>query len=138
MPLCCLLDISKLGDTHCFPLISLTTLQCYSVYIFRGTSVAHGFTLLWMFEMEVWPHGKNPKQKGGPFQHTAMLKGQKQSFIPSIFISILTTRTAPTAQVRREMIESPGISVKNRKRSSHRTAGQYQNRQLLLFTHDFP
>lgn len=42
---------------------------------------------------------------------------------------------APATPARREMIESPGIWAKNRERSSHKTAGQYQNRQRLLFTH---
>lgn len=93
--------------------------------------------------MEVWLHEKKSKQ-GGLFQHTAMLWDKSESTLAgrvtwSIFsISIWTTRTEPAAPVRREMIESPGISVKNRERSSHRTAGQYQNRQLLLFTHYYP
>lgn len=74
--------------------------------------------------MEVWLHEKNLKQQGGPFQHTAMLWGKSEStllgqVIYSIFsISIWTTRRGPAAPVRGEMIESPGISVKNREREA--------------------
>lgn len=78
---------------------------------------------------------KNPKQQGGLFQPTTMLWdiGQNTS-------SILKNKNSPWHSGEESMIESRGISQKNNeeKRSSQRTTGQYQNRQLLLFTHHLP
>ena len=76
-------------------------------------------TFLRLSEKGVWLHEKNPKQQGGLFQRVATLWGETEPTLLgrvtcSIFSIIWTTRTAPAALLRREMIESPGISVKNR------------------------
>lgn len=102
-------------------------------------SLAPVFTEASLKLMATWEQPKaagvvsfNMRQRCGLSQNQLLWP---ESHAATSSVCIWTTRAGPAALVRRGMIESPGISVENRARGSHRTPGQYQNRQLLLFTH---